>query len=65
MYRKHDSFFALKNKKGKKNSHIIDRIIRTSKDISIVEKLPLESQKILTNVTTDLLEDSQDRKSVV
>jgi radical SAM protein with 4Fe4S-binding SPASM domain len=59
MYRKHDSFFALKHKKGKKNSHIINRIIRASKDISTVKKLSLENQKIFTKITTDLLEDSQ------
>ena len=47
MYEKHDSFFALKHKKNKKIGYIIDRIIKTSKDISIVEKLSLESQKIL------------------
>ena len=58
MYEKHDSFFALKHKKNKKVSSIIDRIIKTSKDISIVEKLSLESQKILTNVIKDLLSDT-------
>ena len=59
MYVKHDSFIALKHKKNKKSSYIIDRIIKTSKDISIVEKLSLESQKILTNVTRDLLSTTE------
>ena len=59
MYEKHDSFFALKHKKNKKIGYIIDRIIKTSKDISIVEKLSLESQKILTNVTRDLLSTTE------
>ena len=39
MYKKHDSFLVLKHKKNKKINSIIDRIIKTSKDISIVEKL--------------------------
>ena len=59
MYEKHDSFFTLKHKKNKKIGYIIDRIIKTSKDISIVEKLSLESQKILTNVTRDLLSTTE------
>ena len=59
MYEKHDSFFALKHKKNQKSSYIIDRIIKTSKDISIVEKLSLESQKILATVTTDLLDNTE------
>ena len=46
MYKKHDSFLVLKHKKNKKINSIIDRIIKTSKDISIVEKLSLKSQKI-------------------
>ena len=58
MYEKHDSFFALKHKKNQKSSYIIDRIIKTSKDISIVEKLPLEGQKILRNATKDLLDNT-------
>ena len=58
MYEKHDSFFALKHKKNKKSSYIIDRIIKTSKDISIVEKLSLEGQKILSNATKDLLDNT-------
>ena len=59
MYKKHDSFFALKHKKDIKINYIIDRIIRISKDISIVEKLSLESQKILTNVIKDLLDNTE------
>ena len=58
MYEKHDSFFALKHKKNQKSSYIIDRIIKTSKDISIVEKLSLEGQKILSNATKDLLDNT-------
>ena len=58
MYKKHDSFLVLKHKKNQKVNSIIDRIIKTSKDISIVEKLSLESQKILTNVIKDLLSDT-------
>ena len=58
MYVKHDSFIALKHKKNKKSSYIIDRIIKTSKDISIVEKLSLEGQKILSNATKDLLDNT-------
>ena len=49
MYEKHDSFLVLKHKKNKKINSIIDRIIKTSKDISIVEKLSSKSQKILEN----------------
>ena len=55
MYKKHDSFFALKHKENKKNKHIIDRIIKTSKNVSVVKKLSPESQKILKTVTNDLL----------
>ena len=58
MYEKHDSFFALKHKKNRKVNSIIDRIIKTSKDISIVEKLSLEGQKILSNATKDLLDNT-------
>ena len=59
MYQKHDSFFTLKHQKDKKISDIIDRIIKVSKDTSIVEKLPLESQKILKKVKRDLLSNTE------
>lgn len=59
MYKKHDSFFALKHKKDIKINYIIDRIIRISKDIYIVEKLSLKSQKILANVIRDLLDNTE------
>ena len=59
MYKKHDSFLVLKHKKNKKINSIIDRIIKTSKDISIVEKLSLKSQKILANVIRDLLDNTE------
>ena len=59
MYEKHDSFFTLKHKKNQKNSQIIDRIIKISKNTSIVEKLSLEHQKLLTNVIRDLLNNGQ------
>ena len=59
MYEKHDSFLVLKNKKKKKINLIIDRIIKTTKDTSIVEKLSLKSQKILTKVTKDLLDKTE------
>ena len=59
MYEKHDSFFTLKHKKNQKNSQIIDRIIKISKNTSIVEKLSLAHQKLLTNVTRDLLNNGQ------
>ena len=59
MYEKHDSFFTLKHKKNQKNSQIIDRIIRISKNTSIVENLSLAHQKLLTNVTRDLLNNGQ------
>ena len=59
MYKKHDSFLVLKHKKNKKINSIIDRITKTSKDISIVEKLSLKSQKILANVIRDLLDNTE------
>ena len=59
MYEKHDSFFTLKHKKNQKNSQIIDRIIGISKNTSIVENLSLAHQKLLTNVTRDLLNNGQ------
>ena len=59
MYEKHDSFFTLKHKKNQKNSQIIDRIIRISKNTSIVENLSLAHQKLLTNVTRDLSNNGQ------
>ena len=59
MYKKHDSFFALKHKKDIKINYIIDRIIRISKDIYIVEKLSLKSQKILANIIRDLLDNTE------
>ena len=59
MYEKHDSFLVLKHKKNQKINSIIDRIIKTSKDISIVEKLSSKSQKILENVTRDLLDNTE------
>ena len=59
MYEKHDSFLVLKHKKNQKINSIIDRIIKTSKDISIVEKLSSKSQKILENATRDLLDNTE------
>ena len=63
MYKKHDSFFTLKHKKDKKISDIIDRIIKVSKDTSIIEKLPLEKGKKV-NITEVLL-ISENGKPVV
>jgi len=57
MYKKHDSFFALKHRKNKKINSILNRIVKVSKDISTIEKLSSESQKVFTQVTTDLLDD--------
>ena len=58
MYKKHDSFFALKFKKQKKINHIIDRINKTSKDTSIIEKLSPEHKKLLKKAIQDLLDNS-------
>ena len=58
MYKKHDSFFALKFKKQKKINHIIDRINKTSKDTSIIEKLSPEHKKLLKKAVQDLLDNS-------
>ena len=57
MYKKHDSFFALKHRKNKKINSILNRIVKVSKDISTIEKLSSESQKVFKQVTTDLLDD--------
>ena len=59
MYTKHDSFFALKLKKQKKINHIIDRINKTSKDTSIIEKLSLEHKILLKKAIQDLLDNSE------
>jgi radical SAM protein with 4Fe4S-binding SPASM domain len=57
MYKKHDSFFALKHRKNKKINSTLNRIVKVSKDISTIEKLSSESQKVFKQVTTDLLDD--------
>ena len=59
MYEKHDSFFTLKHKKNQKNSQIVDRIVKSSKNPSVVKKLSLAHQKILTAATMDLLNNTQ------
>ena len=59
MYKKHDSFFALKHRKNKKISSTINRIIKVSKDISTIEKLSSEGQKIFKQVTADVLNDTE------
>jgi len=59
MYKKHDSFFALKNKKENKVKNILDRIANISKDSLIVNKLSPGYQKIFKNVIQDLFDSSK------
>ena len=58
MYEKHDSFFALKHKKNEKIKNILDRIIKTSKDVSIIKNLSTEYQQLLKTVIQDLTSDT-------
>ena len=54
MYKKHDSFYALKHKKEKKTNSILERINKTSKNPLIIERLSIESRAILKKVVRDL-----------
>jgi len=59
MYKKHDSFFTLKHKRNQKINQTVDRIIKSSKNITVVKKLSLAHQKILMKATSDLLNNTQ------
>ena len=54
MYKKHDSFYALRHKKEQKINSILERINKTSKNSLIIEKLSIESKAILKKVIRDL-----------
>ena len=54
MYKKHDSFFALKHKKDQKINSILKRIDKVSKNSLIIEKLSTEGKVILKKVIGDL-----------
>ena len=63
MYKKHNSFFALKHKKNKEINSAIDRINKVVSNNSIVDKLSLENKKILNKVIKDLTaEDNKLKK---
>ena len=65
MYKKHDSFFALKHKKQqKKNIHIIKRIKKTSEDILITKKLSFEYKKLLQKAVQDLTNNSESSSKI-
>jgi len=62
VYKKHDSFVAIKHKEDKKINLAIDRIKKVAKDSSILQKLPLASQKIFKKAFSDLLEKNDQNK---
>ena len=64
MYKKHDSFFALKLKENQKINHTINRIVKISKDVSIIEKFSSEHKKILDKVLKDLLDNTETSSKV-
>ena len=54
MYKKHDSFVAIKHKEDKKINLAINRIAKVAKDSSKLQKLSLPSQKIFKKAHNDI-----------